>query len=559
MKHKSMFLRLMSLGLIAVLTACGGGTSTPTPDPFFKSEDAFGKTLPEGAQTVTPDEFKRRVGASEGQVISKSNFEAIKKADHALVLEDQKLVQPIIDAHPEYGLKIAAASPKDLNTDGDQLADVDGTSRTLMGRRWHLAQIASNLRTFPSLENQRRVYSDFRDEYVNAIKDVDPTAEASLPSAAEILNAPLKKAQDANALLYVGAYVQYKGISDRLVAPLITAPSDPATEVGAGQQLDRTPSSLCANGKPSANSIFGQFDWPLKKFTTSVKDQGARGTCWGFATVANLEIEIARKTGIRVNLSEQDYAAHRFVRFAPRSDGDGGDPTWIANKAFAANFEFALENGLQYNASLKRNAKTATTVGGPLPGSFMDSFFEKSCLDYPLFPCSDTTAQGPIVCAQPEGAFGFVYCLSGLAPVSSRSGYKFSQAARDFWNMTNPDFSTAILAVRASLGHPFALSHSITDDPKTPRNEMFNFRPDFRGFLTYDGSGAVRTGDHVVTVVGFITQEKLQTKMDPPAGSSGKGFFIIKNSWGHCWGDGGYAYLDYDWLRNYAVQATEIR
>ena len=98
MKHKLLWLGLMSLGLIAVLAACGGGTSTPTPDPFFKSEDGFGKTPPEGAQTITPEEFKRRVAAGEGQVISKANFEAIKKADDALVLEDQKLVQPIIDA-----------------------------------------------------------------------------------------------------------------------------------------------------------------------------------------------------------------------------------------------------------------------------------------------------------------------------------------------------------------------------------------------------------------------------------------------------------------------------
>jgi hypothetical protein len=558
MKHKPMFLGLMSLGLIAVLAACGGGTSTPTPDPFFKSEDALGKTLPEGAQTITPEEFKRRVNAGEGQVISKANFEAIKKADDALVLEDQKLVQPIIDAHPEYGLKIAAASPKDLNTDGDQLADVDGTSRTLMGRRWHLAQIASNLRTFPSLENQRRVYSDLRDEYVNAIKEVDPTAEASLPSAAEILNAPLKKAQDANALLYVSAYVQYKKLSDRLVTPLMTAPSDPALEVGVGQQLDRTPSSVCGDKKPSVSSVFGQFDWPLKKFTSSVKDQGQRGTCWGFATIANLEIEIARKTGLRVNLSEQDYAANRFVRFAPRLDADGGDPIWIANKAFATNFEFALENTLQYNASRSRTAKTPNILSGP-NGLYQDYFFEKSCQGYALLPCSDTTAQGPLACTTIPGLRNINFCMSTLASVSSRSGYKITQQPRDSWDISNPILSTAMLAVHASLGHPFILTHSITDDPKTPRNEMFNFRPDFRGFLTYDGSGAVRTGDHVVTVVGFITQEKLQTKMDPPAGSSGRGFFIIKNSWGHCWGDGGYAYVDYDWVLNYAVQAVEIR
>jgi hypothetical protein len=549
MKHKLM------LGFLAVLAACATpNSSTPTPDPFFKSEDALGKTLPEGAQTLTPDEFKRRVGAGEGQVISKSNFEAIKKADEALLLEDQKFLQPILDAHPEYGIRIAAPSAEDLNTDGDRSAEAEGP-RTLLGRRWQIAQVASNLRTFPSLGNQRRIYSEFFPEFQQALA-LEDVGTVDYPSATSLQSATLEAARIANNLLMETAVSQYRKISDRVVLPLLSGPSDPALEVGVGQRLDRTKN---CSSVPSANGVFGQFTWPLKKFTTSVKNQGARGTCWAFATTANLEIEIARKTGVKVNLSEQDYAANRFVRFAPRLDADGGDPVSIASKAYASNYEFVLENGLQYNASLQRNAKTKTLIGGPQPGSFLEGFFEKSCLDYPLAPCSDTTAQGPIVCAQPEGAFGFVYCLSGLTPISSRSGYKFTQAIRDLWDISNPDYSTSILAVRAALGRSFALTHSVTDDPNTSGNDMLNFRPDGRGFLVYNGSGPVRTGDHVVTVVGFITQEKLQTKLDPPAGSSGKGFFVIKNSWGHCWGDGGFAYVDFDWLKNYAVQAVEIR
>jgi Papain family cysteine protease len=550
MKHKLM------LGFLAVLAACATPTSStpPTPDPFFKSEDAIGKAAPEGAQTITLEEFKRRVAAGEGQVISKGNFEAIKKADDALLLEDQTFLQPILDAHPEYGIRIASPSAEDLNADGDRNADADGP-RTLLGRRWQIAQVAANLRTFPSLGNQRRIYSEFFPEFQQAL-ELEGISTVDYPSATSIQSATLEDARIANNLLMETAVGQYRKIADRVVVPVQTAASDPTLEIGVGQQLDRTKN--CSK-VPNVNSVFGQFTWPLKKFTTSVKDQGMRGTCWAFATVANLEIEIARKTGVKVNLSEQDYAANRFVHFNPRLDSDGGDPQTIAEHAYAANFDFALENALQYNTSLNRVAKTKTLTGGPQAGSFMDSFFEHSCQDYPLAPCSDTTAQGPIVCTSPIG-LGFVYCLSGLASVSSRSGYRFSQVPRELWDMGNPDYSTSILAVRAALGRPFALTHSITDDPKTPNtNEMFNFRPDARGFIKYDNKGPVRTGDHVVTVVGFITQEKLQTKMDPPAGSTGKGFFIIKNSWGHCWGDGGFAYVDFDWVKNYAVQAIEIR
>jgi Papain family cysteine protease len=547
--------KLMLLGFLAVLAACATPNSStpPAPDPFFKSEDAIGKTAPEGAQTITPEEFKRRVAAGEGQVISKANFEAIKKVDDALLLEDQRFLQPILDAHPEYGIRIVSPSAEDLNTDGDRSAEAEGP-RTLLGRRWQIAQAASNLRTFPSLGNQRRIYSEFFPEFQQALS-LEDISTVDYPSATSIQSATLEDARLANNLLMETAVSQYRKIADRVVVPVQTAPSDPTLEVGVGQQLDRTKN--CSK-VPSPNSVFGQFTWPLKKFTTSVKDQGMRGTCWAFATVANLEIEITRKTGVKVNLSEQDYAANRFVRFNPRLDADGGDPQTIADRAYAANFEFALENTLQYNTSLQRAAKTKTLIGGPQAGSFMDSFFTGSCENYPLAPCSDTTAQGPIVCTPPLG-LGFVYCLSGLAPVSSRSGYRFSQAPRELWDISNPDYSTSILAVRAALGRPFALTHAVTDDPKTLGNDQLNFRPDPRGFLTYDNKGPVRTGDHVVTVVGFITQEKMQTKLDPPAGSSGNGFFIIKNSWGHCWGDGGFAYVDFDWVKNYAVQAIEIR
>lgn len=47
-------------------------------------------------------------------------------------------------------------------------------------------------------------------------------------------------------------------------------------------------------------------------------------------------------------------------------------------------------------------------------------------------------------------------------------------------------------------------------------------------------------GGHAVLVVGFDGQD-----VDP------NGFFIVRNSWGEGWGDKGYGYLPYEYVRTY--------
>lgn len=59
-----------------------------------------------------------------------------------------------------------------------------------------------------------------------------------------------------------------------------------------------------------------------------------------------------------------------------------------------------------------------------------------------------------------------------------------------------------------------------------------------RGHIPFDGSGDVLDEGHAVLVVGY-----------EDGAAPGIGVLIIRNSWGAGWGDGGYGYLPYAYLK----------
>jgi len=67
-------------------------------------------------------------------------------------------------------------------------------------------------------------------------------------------------------------------------------------------------------------------------------------------------------------------------------------------------------------------------------------------------------------------------------------------------------------------------------------------------------------GGHVVHVVGYVDNSALAsnsgTKKAPPA--AGGGYFIIKNSWGACYGDAGYAYMPVAYLERTATDVDVV-
>ncbi len=89
-------------------------------------------------------------------------------------------------------------------------------------------------------------------------------------------------------------------------------------EVGHNSATDRSLDELCGLIVPPdwearkvrrapkpARDLPAFFDWRILRGTTSMKDQGACGSCWGFSAVAPLESAILIKENVEEDLAEQ--------------------------------------------------------------------------------------------------------------------------------------------------------------------------------------------------------------------------------------------------------------
>lgn len=101
------------------------------------------------------------------------------------------------------------------------------------------------------------------------------------------------------------------------------------------------------------------FDWRPKGAVNPIKDQGQCGSCWAFATVANIEGAGFVTTGQLVSLSEQDLMdcdtqtgtdTHGDA-YGPDDSCDGGLPEWAYASMIDNNFGLELESEYPYTAS----------------------------------------------------------------------------------------------------------------------------------------------------------------------------------------------------------------
>jgi hypothetical protein len=92
------------------------------------------------------------------------------------------------------------------------------------------------------------------------------------------------------------------------------------------------------------------------------------------------------------------------------------------------------------------------------------------------------------------------------------------------------------LEATLASGYPVLLGVQVT-------NEFYS--PDAQGRIEVPASRSRGLGGHAITAVGAATL--------PGWGRH----VLIKNSWGEGWGAGGYAFLPFDYLRNYAIDAAE--
>ena len=78
---------------------------------------------------------------------------------------------------------------------------------------------------------------------------------------------------------------------------------------------------------------------------------------------------------------------------------------------------------------------------------------------------------------------------------------------------------------------------------------VFNSHTDARnngGVIPYPSKGESVIGGHAVLIVGY---DDNKTSINPRDRSTKKGCFLIRNSWGESWGEGGYGWLPYEYFK----------
>jgi len=145
--------------------------------------------------------------------------------------------------------------------------------------------------------------------------------------------------------------------------------------------------------------------------------------------------------------------------------------------------------------------------------------------------------------SNPDNEQGIVR-ISGYASMGTgTNNYSVSGSVVQVWNHDNINLSMLLTMIHLVLGRPVVMSASVTPSFDSP---------DANGFAHYAGASETSRGGHALHITGFIENAKLSAKLPGATLGAGGGYFIVKNSWGTCFGDAGYIYLPYNWIRNYA-------
>jgi C1A family cysteine protease len=280
---------------------------------------------------------------------------------------------------------------------------------------------------------------------------------------------------------------------------------------------------------------------PYRDHLSCVRNQNNRGTCGAFAIASALEMAHSFAHAKRINLSEQ------MLFFRYKSKGlepytkDGMKSLNALQQFAAAQTRLPFELAWDYNPSFDR-----VYIGGPSDELFR---WEQSCTDYDE-ECSDTTPQGEYTCVRksPREKISPKYC--GLVAPPNVGGVRLTTPPLSAWD--HEDINGSLDAVKALLdaGSTVVLRVMV--------NSAFKGADNLGGYLKYNGGSQVDYGTHAVHVVHYIENDELAAIVpDAPPGDAGPtapegeqgGYFIVRNSWGPCWCDGGYMYIPYRWLR----------
>jgi C1A family cysteine protease len=455
------------------------------------------------------------------------------------------------------------------------------------GRRTKMKQLADSIRTATDPAAQLRIYTNLYNQLPQAFLDGTgvPVGVAYTPviSPAQLQGAPLETILDS---------LDQLTSQWRIIVPLfppspVISPVACSAEVGVNSMVsspegevlygDETPPTSGCRA-PQAYGLYANFDFVNKNAVTCVKDQGPRGTCGVFAATSAVEELIALNTAthVHVNLSEQDFWENLTLNWTvpPQLYSDGYDAGDALSLALVKNYNFAYENQWDYNPSYSQPAAPAY--------EYVDT-----CENYPypmLEPaCSNSSPQAVEICAY---SFHGLECGFLNTVLPARSPYFIGPgsffASDQAMSSSKSSVVGSITDIWIASGVPGPIS---CPSPPCPPAYGTGPHPDITvnsmilalvmnntvilGFEETDGFGptyyvpccdnsmggdlTTDAGGHNIHVIGYIDNSYIDAAFPAyPAGpprAQGGGYFILKNSWGACTGDGGYFYMPADYVK----------
>ena len=499
-----------------VLAGCGGGGSGGDPPPatetLFVAGNAWQGAAPTPAETLAPDEFRRRVDAGSLWVVTPASLEARRTALRARIEADLQFLESKADLDEDMSALLAEAHAANGFDSAPSATLPDGQTVLFLDLGARIQSAAQTYRLARDPANALAVYRLSHALLSDAVKAVVPAPDSlrdatrdQIALASQQLEAALKAAGHAeNARL----------------DPNATAASGPtggalrkATAVVPGNGNDNN--GLCT---PRGHAY--RYWFPLRNFVSPVKSQGARGTCWAFTAIASIESRERVQNNNSAYLSEQ-FLINKFTHeWMPNDYGDGGFAVAALNHAWAGGQ--ALMNEAQWTY----NPATGLTAASRAPGAAGSVVaYEGTCTGY-SGSCWTSSHETPRSCTT---VFGLTFC-GFEKQVYDGPGVKAGQA-RVLWSKGSPfnlQTYTDLLAHGVSLMASLPVYDGFVSVPSTGIVSVYD-----QQYHQPDGTVVAKAGDHAVQIVGFIDNEAMSFPGAPPSNVAGGGRSPVSMSLRH--------------------------